>query len=152
MTRKRAALAAFIIIILLLMANIAITVTDHIQVRDLINSRHTATIMREEENKEQQRNSGVNRALNVETWCEGKPGSASLNGIVKHDTEFITTISRGQLHYGLSPNDCLAVILATLQSGTQKPYISKKETPLVYMALQTPANKKLYAAQLKSAK
>lgn len=152
MTKKRAAWTAFAIMVTLLLANIAITVTDHVDLRNLIDSRHSAAIMREAENKEHQRNSGVNRALNVETWCEGKPGSASLNGIVRHDSEFVTTVSRGELHYGLAPNNCLAVILATLQSGTQKPEISKTGTPLVYRALQTKENKKLYAAQLKHVK
>jgi hypothetical protein len=81
-------------------------------------------------------NSAINRAVNVETWCEGNgPRAASLNGIVRYDRRFVLTVSGGKLRYTLRPNECEKIIVETLESGARKTTITRKNHPLVWKAL-----------------
>lgn len=103
--------------------------------RTLINQRHTDRQVQEVETKTRAHYAVVNRALNVERWCEGHGHSASLNGIVRYDRGFVKTVSAGLLRYKLSPNDCLAIIKETLIASQAPPHVTKAGTPLVYRAL-----------------
>jgi hypothetical protein len=105
-------------------------------ISSLIAQRHADQVQKNEENAEHSKNASINRAVNVEAWCEGNtPRSASLNGIVRYDGRFVLTVTGGKLRYTLHPNDCEQIVKETLASSTHRTKITAKSHPLVYRAL-----------------
>lgn len=102
------------------------------KIESLIAERHTAALQRESESKEHQHNSAINRAINVETWCE-----KGINAIVEYDRGFVKKLGGGNtLGYELPTLNCLLIVEQTLESGNHAPEVTQQANPLVYAALQ----------------
>lgn len=104
------------------------------KIEGLISERHAAALTRESESKEHQHYSAVNRAINVETWCE-----KGINAIVSYDRAFVRRLGHGNVFgYELSTLDCSEIVEQTLESGNHRPEVTPTSNPLVYAALHPP--------------
>jgi hypothetical protein len=135
--RAEILLLASVLVGLAIMTIAVVTVVKQGEsISELIAQHHADQVTKNEENVEHSRNASINRAVNVEAWCEGSsPRSASLNGIVRYDGRFVLTVTGGKLHYTLRPNDCEQIVKETLASSTHHTKVTAKNHPLVYWAL-----------------
>lgn len=122
--RGLAGLLAFLILA-------AVVAYGFYKIEGLISERHTAALNRESESKLHQHYSAINRAINVETWCE-----KGINAIVEYDRGFVKRLGGGNtLGYELATLDCSEIVEQTLESGNHEPEVTKTSNPLVYAAL-----------------
>lgn len=106
------------------------------ELKSLIASRHEDQQKLNAAQAERSAKGALNRGINVERWCEGEgrqPENSSLNGSVRFNAQFVKRLSAGELSYALKPLPCEQFILETLEN---KIAVSKKDTPLVYKALE----------------
>lgn len=102
-------------------------------ISSLIAQRHTDQLAKNEENAEQSRNAAINRAVNVESWCEG------INAINDYDRLIVRRAGHGAIVYTLANLPCERIIAETLNSAKTRTLITKQTHPLVYEALHPSA-------------
>lgn len=132
MTKGRwAILAAFLLLS-------AVNAYGFVKIEALISERHAAALTRERENQEHQHNAAVNRAINVETWCEH-----GINRVVSYDRGFVKRLAGAgnTLGYALPRLPCAEIVVETLKSGAHHPVVTAASNPLVYMALHPPKHR-----------
>lgn len=71
----------------------------------------------------------VNRATNVEAWCEG------INAGRRYDRRFVRQVTGAAVIYALGDLDCAELIRVTLKSPQKKSAVTEASNPLVYRTL-----------------
>jgi hypothetical protein len=98
-------------------------------IKHLIAQHHADQVAKNKETAEQSRNAAINRAVNVESWCDG------LNAINTYDRLIVRKAAHGAIVYTLADLPCELIIAETLKSATTHTTITPTNHPLVFGAL-----------------